>query len=247
MANEKVRTTLSDFMQKLKNGGYGSATGARRAVGKMGSWTEEDKAAASKKIASHFGVEAEGSSKAAPSKTGRATTAGSGAQGPGPGRGRKKKVEKKQVAKASHGRQDSTREQSEDSHDAAYTDAARRADVIDKSQRAVHVVASALNVLAQCKENGAKVDEGYDTSSRVVTQCLENLRRVVVEPIAADLGMGPAVNLPQEDVRAAELFSKAVTAVEATSAPSVPQNGTSAPRIAPPQLTPMLNFDERMP
>lgn len=56
MKYEKL--TFKNFKKKLSEGGYESATGARRAVGKCQDWSEADKKKARGSIDSHFGASA---------------------------------------------------------------------------------------------------------------------------------------------------------------------------------------------
>lgn len=79
------KITLSGFKSKLDSGGYGSVTGARRAIGRMTAWTEEDKNKASRMANKHFG--------AAPANT-PAKSAGDASKGKKEAKKRPKKAAK---------------------------------------------------------------------------------------------------------------------------------------------------------
>lgn len=51
---EYEKVTPADFRERLKDGNYTSLTGARRAIGRMSSWTEQQKARARADAEKHF-------------------------------------------------------------------------------------------------------------------------------------------------------------------------------------------------
>ena len=72
MAYEKI--DVGGFLKKLKGGDYNDPTGARRAVGRMSTWTPEQRASANASVNKHFGVtDAKKTEKVAKPKTTKAT------------------------------------------------------------------------------------------------------------------------------------------------------------------------------
>lgn len=55
-----AKITLASFKQRLKNNEYKSITGARRAIGRMSEWTEDDKNSARRAADKHFGAAKQG-------------------------------------------------------------------------------------------------------------------------------------------------------------------------------------------
>ena len=55
MVANYAKLDITSFRKKLKNNEYKSATGARRAIGRMTTWTEKDKDSARKLVDKHFG------------------------------------------------------------------------------------------------------------------------------------------------------------------------------------------------
>lgn len=57
------KVTMAEFEKRLSEGRYDTLTGARRGIGKMGGWSDKEKALANEKADAHFGGK-----KAAPKK-----------------------------------------------------------------------------------------------------------------------------------------------------------------------------------
>jgi hypothetical protein len=208
MAYEKI--TLAIFKKKLEEGNYTSLTGARRAIGRMSDFSDEDKKKAQALTNKHFG---EASPKMQPvvvTTASKKAAAKKKAEKPAPKRATKStpkpaaktKAEKPQAKKASKPR--APRAQKE----APIPDATR----IQLANYKVGTIQQALTTMKQAKELGA--------SEASVAHGAKTAQEALVGVVQEVMNLTNSAPMSADEQTKAELFKKA--APKGNSAGEVP-------------------------
>jgi hypothetical protein len=239
---------LAGFKTKLKNGGYGSLTGARRAIGKAQSWDDADRAKANVMADKHF---SDGSTPAAPAKKAKtpvkrqaqaaalaAKKAGAPARGqvkttaepvsvpppaparPGPGRGRMKKQVK--AAGGTGARRGRPPKAAKRDQDASQPDSAELERRITVHRNAVAGLGEAGTKLQACAAHGVDISEGMNSLSSALTRLINSMQQNVVVPLTA------------AEARGAALLAQSAPLAVTPDRPAQPGNGVAQPTYLPP-------------
>lgn len=230
--------SVADFKTRLKEGHYDSVTGARRAIGKMGGWSDAEKDSARKLADKHFGDAP--APKAAVKKVAKgagkkAAAAPAGTQPKRRGRPPKAKKEEDsvEVAELFPSTTAEAPEETRIRKPGRGRKAAKPAETTDPMEGvnqalqtgkdAINSYTSAIESLRSCEGRGIDVQEGIGKALRGIETVIDFLQVTVVNPLQDRAG----APTPAE-AQGAELFAKAApTAV----APQVPALG-ALPRIS---------------
>jgi hypothetical protein len=184
------KRTPKDFEQRLKDGEYESATGARRAVGKMSSWKQADKDKSYALIDKHFGSSATVSVKKTTKKVAKkaakkvakkaATKRAAAAPAEEPKAEKPKREPKlarrrksaKRTAAAAEPHTGGDESKSEAATSKSEEHALVRINII--GQR-IGTAVQALEAMAKAKEHGINIEAGVQHAQNVLTQSIAEL------------------------------------------------------------------------
>lgn len=196
-----AKLTVKNFKARLDNNDYGSATGARRAVGKMSTWSEEEKKKAHALVNKHFGVDDSPSKPTAKkvSKKGKKRVAkkkGKAAEASSE-KVAKKATKKKRVKRRKKGkkraankaaaksaskapkkrgpRKAAAKQQSSAKPAATASELAR----INLVGERVGTVTQAIKAMETAKQHGADIKDGMQRAQNVLTQSVAELEQHV--------------------------------------------------------------------
>jgi hypothetical protein len=184
MANNYKKFTPADFKEKLKEGGYAAAVGARRAIGKFADWSDEDKDKARRAVDAHFGEEGgstqKKAAKKAPAKRAGKKAARKAAAAPA------KKAAKKAAASAPAKRGRKPRAVAAATAPQASSGPGRKAtkaagfggdtETVDRMTRVIGTMSDAVNSIRLAREMATsdpkELDEALLTATRTIARAL---------------------------------------------------------------------------
>lgn len=254
-----AKLDLSAFKKKLKNGEYQNLTGAKRAIGKMAGWTDEERDKARGTAARHFGetltkTPAKPAKKDKPATTGDSETpqsaltkkkAGAAQRGQVKvSKTQSKKVVKKSTAGAygpGKGRMPKATKQVQAKKTtkkgarkvASAQPTSHIEQALSTNRAALELHREAVETIRLCEGPGVEIGGSLNAALQGITTIVENLRSSVVEPLSQQERMG------------AELFAKAAAGAVTPEHPvayAAPGNGTPqqvAPVAPPPGIVPV--------
>lgn len=220
MAAKYEKLDLSAFKKKLADGDYASLTGARRAVGRMTTWSETDKNKARALAEKHFG----GATPAKPAKKTAKKTAKKAAKKKATKKVAKKKAAKK--AKAAPTAKKSVkkvkRRQTKASSAKELTSVMGR---IQETNAQIEVYGNAILHMGRAKDIGcpaSSIQEGAKAAQEGLTAAVNNLCVLTkeVSPLGAPAGGNGAAN---------KAWNTAVDATQATLTGPPPPPPTHEP------------------
>lgn len=229
---EYNKLTVANFKERLKADNYKNATGARRAIGKMSTWSDAEKASAHKLVNKHFGDDAPApvakktskkrkkTAKTSNKKTAEKVPVKRGkkkvsAKKAGP---KKKKVSKKKVSKKS-GKKRATKAASSKESPAGSEYA--RIHIVGEL---VGTVSHAMKAMDLAKNSGVDVVGGMQRAQNVLTKAIAGLEA----DIDADAN---GSNGGYDPVTAQRFLESAGAAVAPSSQPAAPAALTTPPAL----------------
>lgn len=216
MKYEKL--TPATFRKKLKDGGYGSATGARRAVGKAKTWTEKEKESARRSIDKHFD-----SSEPAPKTTKKPAAAKKKTSKKASGASNKPRRSKPGPVEQHHARKRAAKEEQQEEESPSDFQSNPLA-AINLIKEVNMTAKEAVDVMRMVKESSPSVDisSGMQQAQDAVTRATAKLRSVlsgIPDPVNHN-GNGKSVIVTEETV--AEEIQQVNFEKAAPIAPSTP-------------------------